>query len=167
MLPLYLSPATKFPPTSSSGGIPPTSVGKFWGEENRRQSSRSKDPWATAEEFFKHRSCWQDPQDQQEKGRAGGETPTRGTGGFDRTGYRCNRGEGLRWLMHQCKHWSSANQCSPEGTSEMACQDFLLIYWDIFRESLGLSMVVCCIPRRQWRRKANDITRPKRHRLGC
>ena len=25
-------------------------------------------------------------------------------GGFDRIGNRCNKGEGLRWLMHQCKH---------------------------------------------------------------
>ena len=50
MLPLYMSPAPRFPHQALAGHT--TNFGqKIWGEENRRQSSRSKDPWATAEEF--------------------------------------------------------------------------------------------------------------------
>ena len=79
-----MSPAPRFPHQALAGHT--TNFGqKIWGEENRRQSSRSKDPWATAEEFpntdpvdSTHRTSDQRP----EKGRAGGETPTRGTGGL-------------------------------------------------------------------------------------
>ena len=80
MLPLYLSPATKFPPTSSSGGIPPTSVGKFWGEENRRQSSRSKDPWATAEEFLNTDPVDWTHRTSERKGGLAGKHPREGRG---------------------------------------------------------------------------------------
>ena len=102
MLPLYLSPAPRFPHQALAGHT--TNFGqKIWGEENRCQSSRSKILGQLLKNFqtpilltvptgpAREREGWR------------GNTHER-DGGFDRIGNRCNRGEGLRWLMHQCKH---------------------------------------------------------------
>ena len=165
MLPLYLSPAPRFPHQALAGQT--TNFGlKILGWREPLSKQQIKDPWATAEEFPNTDPVDSTHRTSKRKGGLEGKHPREGRG-FDRIGNRCNRGEGLRWLMHQCKHWSPLNQCSPKGTSEMACQDFLLIYRVMFRDSLGLSRVVCCIPRRQWRRKASIDMRPKRHRLDC
>ena len=137
MLPLYLSPAPRFPHQALAGHT--TNFGqKIWGEENRCQSSRSKIlgqllkniqtpilltvPTGPARE----REGWR------------GNTHER-DGGFDRIGNRCNRG-GYEY-DGRCTNISTdlpLNQCLLEGATELACRDSMRYMMSHFIESRGL-----------------------------